>query len=953
MRLKSSVLFWKNGCERAGFLKYLYWFSGVFCLAVMGCHSGSSGGEAARESGLSVHSLRCEYLDNPLGLDTQVPRLSWVIHSGKNGIRQSAYQILAASCQEKLDRGIGDLWDSGKVLSEQSVHVNYSGNPLRSGQECFWKVRIWDQNGRRSDWSESAYWMTGLLEPDGWKARWIQIPSPAETAGSRQQIQALYPLPIFRKTFSVKSDIQKAFVFVCGLGHYELYLNGGKVGDHFLDPPWTVYEKTVYYNTFDITDSLRQGTNALGMMLGKGFYNTHGDRRVHGVKVYRPLKLILQAHILYKDGSEQIVVSDASWKWTRGPITHCAILGGSSYDARLLPSGWAEPAFDDTQWLPVEETVGPGGLLKGMPAPPMKTFLVFKPRRIDEPEPGYFVYDFGQNASFIPKIVLAGPAGCSVRLTPAEQRRGQTDNANNGKGRVNQAGIGAGNYWEYTLRGEGLETWSPAFTYTGFQYLEVSGAVPEDRPNPQHLPVIKELLAVQVRNAPSAAGTFACSNPLFNEINQLIDWSVQSNMAHVLTDCPHREKLGWLEQSYLMGPSILWNYDAAAFFTKIICDIRDSQDPSGQIFTVAPNYPSFEGGFRYSPEWGAAGVFLPWLVYQWYGDIRVLEENYDMMKRYVDWMHSTSDDLIAVAGLGDWYDYGHGQSLGPSRFTPKALTAAATFFGCTQVLARTAAHLGKMDEARTYGALCAKIQERFNQEFFDGSAVYQNFGSPQTANAMALVFSLPPPQTRRAVLQAILDDLEKRNWQQTAGDIGFPYLVKALSDFGCSDVLWRITNRTEVGSYGGILKQGWTCLPEAWDATVTSSMNHLMLGHIQQWFQQDLVGIRPHPQAAGFKKILVRPEPAGDLTWCSGSHRSCYGLMEVSWSRKAETFHLEISIPCNTTAEVYLPADSLESVYLNGRKFSNSQYAVFRELKDGRAVFTLLSGHYTFGSRLP
>ena len=941
----------RKALKKFFFSASLYWLSGLAGLTGMGCRATSMGLSPTARGEVVVNSLRCEYLTDPIGIDTPAPRLSWVIQSNKRGVRQTAYQILASSSRQKLANQIGDLWNSGKISSQQSVQVVYGGKTLLSGQDCFWKVRVWDQNGRRSEWSEPARWSMGLLQPTDWTARWIQQRDPApENATKAEQVQSIYPLPIFRKPFEIQSDVKSAKVYVCGLGHYELFVNGQKAGEHFLDPAWSLYEKTVYYNTFDITDFLRVGSNVFGVMLGKGFYNTRGDRRIHFVNIYRPLKLILQADIEYKDGSRQVVASDGSWKFTRGSLTHCAILGGSDYDARLLPADWRLPGYDEADWKQAEETAGPGGMLTAFTAAPMKRIAVFKPISVEEPQAGYFVYDFGQNASFTPRITLEGQAGQKVRFTPSEQRHGQTGLANDGKGRVNPARIGSPNYWEYTLRGGGRESWSPQFTYSGFQYIEASGAVPEGQPNPQNLPIIRELDAIQVRNASPKAGTFECSNPLFNQINELIDWAVQSNMAHVLTDCPHREKLGWLEESYLMGPSILWNYDTAALFTKKIRDIQDSQDPSGQIYTVAPNYPAFKDGFRYSPEWGAAGVFLPWLVYQWYGDVRILEQSYNMMKGYVDFMRDTSDELIAMPGLGDWFDYGHGESLGPSRFTPVTLTSTAIFYGCAEVVAKTALLLEKTKEAQAYAALCDAIRERFNKEFFDGRAVYQNQGSPQTANAMALALGLAPKQARPAVLEEILRDLKERNYQQTAGDVGFHYLVQTLSDFGRSDVLYRIANREELGSYGYIIKQGWTSLPEAWNIKLTSSMNHLMLGHIQQWFQQHLVGIRPDPAAAGFKKCIIKPEPAGDIVWCRGSHTCLYGTIQSAWKIEKNQFILDITIPANTSADVYIPAESQMEVAEGKSKAVHAKGVDFKRMEDGRAVFAVASGRYRFQS---
>lgn len=898
--------------------------------------------------GLCVDTLRCEYLQDPPAIEARRPRLSWALHADGRGASQIAYQVVVASSERQVLDGEGDLWDSGKVVSGQSVQVEYGGRALRSGQGCFWRVRVWDQGGRVSGWSRPARWSMGLLEAEDWQAKWIQQIDPAPADAEKEElVKSIYPLPIFRKEFEVRPGLRSATVYVSALGHGELFLNGLKVGDRFLDPAWSLYEKTVYYDTFDITEALREGENAFGVMLGKGFYNTRGDRRTHFVKAYRPLKMILQARLDYGDGREEWVVSDGSWKYTRGPLTHCAILGGSSCDARLLPEGWCRPGFDDGAWQAAEETGGPGGALTAFTAYPMRTVRVFEPAAVDEPEPGYFVYDFGQNAAAVPRLRVRGPAGGTVRLTPAEQRHGQTGVANNGKGRVNPAGIGRPNYWEYTLRG-GTEKWTPPFTYSGYQYLEVSGAVPAGRPNPGGLPVVEELVSVQVRSTSPRAGTFECSNALFNQTNRLIDWSVQSNMAHVLTDCPQREKLGWLEQSYLMGPSILWNYDAAAFYSKKVRDIRDSQEASGEIFTVAPAFPRFEGAFQYSPEWGAAGVLLPWQIYQWYGDRRILEENYEMMRRFVDFMQATSDDLIARPGLGDWYDYGHGEPPGLSRLTPETLPATAIFYGCAETVCRAAALLGRADEARAYADLCGQIKARFNEEFFDGRGEYQNSGSPQTANAMALALGLAESGSEAAVLETIVGDLAKRGWQQTAGDIGYHYLVQSLIDAGRSDVIYRIANREEVGSYGYIIRQGWTCLPEAWDATLTSSMNHLMLGHIQQWFQQCLVGIRPDAAGPGFKRFILRPEPVGDVTWCRGSHACLYGTIESDWKLEDGWFVLSTSIPANTTATVYIPAAAGAQVLEGAGPAAEAEGVTFLRMEDGRAVFAVQSGGYRF-----
>lgn len=896
-------------------------------------------GFGAEVRALTVARTRCEYLAHPLGIDSPIPRLSWTLESSRRAETQTAYRILVASDSKQLSVGKADLWDSAKVTSEQSVHVPYGGAELSSGQRCYWSVRVWDKEGHPSRWSKPATWTMGLLRPEDWKASWIGFRDPTpHTTG----------LPIFRKEFSVAKPVRRATVHVCGLGHYELFLNGRKVGKRFLDPAWSVYEKTVYYTTYDITDHLREGRNTFGVMLGKGFYDTFGDRRIHGVSVHRPLVLILQASIEYTDGTDEQIVTDSSWKATAGPVTHNAILGGSDYDARLLAPGWDQSGFDDSSWAPAHPTRGPGGKLVASLSPPMLCFDNFPAVKVDEPEPGYFVYDFGQNASARPRVRVRGAPGQRIRLTPAEQRHGQTDNANNGTGRVDQSGIGKPQYWEYTLRGGEEELWAPQFQYSGYQYLELTGGVPAGAPNPNGLPVVTELVSVHVRNAARSVGAFECSKPLFNKIDRLIDWAVRSNMSHVLTDCPHREKLGWLEVSYLMGPSIAWRYDIARFYAKVSRDIRDSQADSGEIFTIAPNYPKFQAGFRYTPEWGAAGVLLPWQLYQWYGDRQALTNNYDAMRRFVDYMKETSTDLIAAPGLGDWYDYSPGLAPGPSRFTPPELSATATFYLCTRIVSQTAKLLDKNADQAKYEALAHGIRKAFNQAYFNGQDSYANHGSPQTADAMALVAGLVDPKHQEAVIQNLIADIRKRGNQQTSGDIGHRYLLTALRQHGRSDVIFDMTDRDQVGSYGRIVQQGWTTMPEAWDALLTCSMNHCMLGHIQEWFQQGLVGIAPDPTTPGFKKIIIKPRIVGDLTWVTGHHDCMYGRIANSWQRNGDRLRMDVVIPPNTSATVFVPARSAEDVSESGRPASSAPAVEFRRMEEGRAVFVIGSGQYHF-----
>jgi hypothetical protein len=888
---------------------------------------------------LTPGRLRCEDQDEPIAVDGAKPRLSWVLSAAGRGQRQTAYQVLVADDLRALAKDRGTLWDSGRVASAAQNQIEYGGRALGSNEDCFWKVRAWDQDGRAGPWSKPSRWRTALLHPGDWRASWIGAPAAAG-------------LPLFRTEFDIAKPVRRAVVHLSGLGQCELSLDGRKVGDRFLDPAWSVYEKTVYYSTFDLTAALKPGRHAFGVMLGKGFYNTQGDRRVHGVNANRPLQFLLQAQITYADGTQASVLSDDSWRTTPGPVTHSAILGGEDFDARRLPRSWDCAGFDAGGWAGVIPGAFKAGVLRASLSPPMARHASFRPAAVEEPEPGVFVYDFGQNASAIPQLRVRGQAGQVVRLTPAEQRHGMQPRRNDGQGRVNPAGVGHPNYFQYTLRGGGSESWSPQFTYSGFQYLQVEGAVPAGRPNPAGLPVVEELISIHVRNTARSVGSFECSEDLFNRTDRIIDWAVRANLSHVLTDCPHREKLGWLEVSYLMGPSIAGRYDIARFYRKVARDCADSQREDGLVPTVAPAYPAFGGGFAYTPEWGAAAVVVPWQVFQWTGDRSVLAENFEPMSRFVDYMHRTSANLVPKPGLGDWYDYGHGKPVGESQFTPTELSAMATFYRCAVIVVQAARQLGRSADQEHYGALAEDIGRRFHAQWFDGVAQYRNSGSPQCANSMALATGLVPPAHAAAVLQAVVEDVQRRGNQQTAGDIGHWYLLQALAGAGRHDVIHAMTLRTNLGSYGFIVNNGWTSMPEAWDANTGASMNHCMLGHIQEWFLGHVAGIQPDPAAPGYERFLVAPQPVGAVAWARGEHDSIRGPIRSSWRREGDRFRLRVAVPMNSVAKIRIPADGDSELREGGRAGQSGRGWRVLGLEPGGILVEAHGGDYQFESRL-
>jgi alpha-L-rhamnosidase len=889
-------------------------------------------------SALTPSNLRCDGAHNPVGIDTPHPRLSWELASPSRGAIQRAWQVQAFDRDSPTgSRPSNPLWDSGRISSAESGFHPYAGPPLKSSQGIDWRVRVWSDDHAPSPWSTLASWRMGILSTNDWSAHWIRSDS-AE-------------LPVFRKEFKITGHVATAILHASGLGQFEAFLDGTKIGDHFMDPPWSDYDSTVYYSTFDVTHELKPGSHVLSIALGKGFYNTAGDRRIHGVNTKGPLQGLCQLELHLRDGSRQRVGTDESWRTTPGFITHSAILGGEDHDARRLPPTWHQPGFDDRSWPNAVAAPAPQGKLKGLLSPPMKLREPIAPVSTEEPQPGIFVYDFGVNAAAVPRLRVRGQPGQRVRLIPAEQRQGMSPRRNDGHGLVNQAGVGTPNWFEYTLRGGGTEEWTPQFSYSGFQYLQIEGAVPIGLPNPDRKPEIERLWSVPVRSAVDEVGKFACSNPLFNAIDRIVQRAVESNLAHVLTDCPHREKLGWLEVSYLMGPSIAGRYDIHRLYRKIIGDIADSQAPDGKVGTVAPAYPTFQGGFAYTPEWGAAAVMNPWLLYQWYGDRAALESSYPIMRGFVEYLRRTARDLVPEPGLGDWYDYGHGKGLGPSQFTSPELTAMATFYRCSDLVSRSAACLGRDAEAQEYRQLSDAIARAFNDRWFDGAAEYQNLGSPQTANSMALVTGLVPPDRRTAVLDRIVADLRARGNQQTAGDIGFWYLLRALADGGRSEVIHDLASRTNMGSYGFFVRNGWTSLPEAWDADTGASMNHCMLGHIQDWFLSWVGGIRPNPSGPGFERFFVDPHPVGDLTWARAHYQSVRGPIAVSWRKESGEFHLETTVPPNTTATVNLPASRLDDVTESGNALKGARGIRILGTNESGISLEIVGGAYQFRVR--
>ena len=742
-------------------------------------------------------------------------------------------------------------------------------------------------------------------------AKWITAP---DGLGDR--------LPVFRRRFQTDRPVARAEAMVCGLGHFELSINGCPSGESLFEPGWTDYRKTCLLVRQDLSGRLVEGLNELQVFLGNGMYSVGGKpgryRKFKGT--FGPLKLIVCVRIERNDGSVDQVVSDESWQVAPGPIRFSCIYGGEDFDARLA-------AVDPGDWRPVELCNGPGGRLVEQRFPPIRVTETFPIARETSPERGVRVYDFGQNLAGRPRIVVSGRAGQAVRLYP-----GELLDAN---GRVTQKHSGSPVWFEYTLAGGSEEAWTPRFSYTGFRYIEARGAVE----------VIRDIRSEFIHSSAKVVGEFECSNDLYNRIHRLILAAMRSNMQSVFTDCPHREKLGWLEQTHLVGPGILWNFAAESLLAKTCRDMRDAQGDDGSIPTIAPQYVQFQPPwdvFNHSPEWGAAIVLAPWMVYRRTGDATILRENYDAMRRFARYLASRGDRGIVSYGLGDWYDVGP-KPPGFSQLTTAGVTGTATLFQVQSTMSQVARLLEDLDAAAAYQAAAEATGRAFHKRFFDAVNGFYDHGS-QTAQAMPLALGMTPPRHAAGVLRRLIADIESRNYHVSAGDVGFRYVVDALAAHGRSDVLAAMLLRTDPPGYGAQLQRGATALTEAWDADGGKSQNHFMLGHAEAWFYERLVGIRVDFSRP--EQIVIDPAVVGDIVWARARHECPRGEIAVSWERSGDRFRLEVAIPPGLPATVHLPAT-------DGGPHASGAAAELTLRGGVAATYQATPGRHVFESTLP
>jgi alpha-L-rhamnosidase len=906
-------------------------------LVLISIFSLSVASAAERAGVFNLIRLRVEYASNPLGIDAHKPRLSWQIEADDRGVKQSAYQVRVALSERDLQRESALLWDSGKVVSEDSTHCPYEGPALQSGNRYHWQVRIWDGQDRVSNWSTPAYWEMGLLAPSDWQANWIE-------PDLQEDVSKPGPSPMLRTTFKLKNNVERARAYVTSHGLYEMHLNGQRVGDQLFTPGWTSYSKRLQYQTYDVTALLQRGENAVGVLLGNGWYrgeigftqqrNQYGDR----------LALLMQIKVTYRGGGGETIITDGSWKATTGPILMSEIYHGETYDARLEKIGWTTSGYDDGQWSGVRLAVHRKDHLVAPAGPPVRRIEEVRPIEILQTPAGETVVDMGQNLVGWVKLRVRGPSGTTVALKHAEvlDREGNfyTENLRTAKQTV-----------QYTLKGDGIEIFEPHFTFQGFRYVAVEGY-------PGTL-TLDSLTGVVIYSDMTLAGEFETSNPLINQLQRNIIWGQKGNFLDVPTDCPQRdERLGWTGDAQVFARTAAFNMDVSGFFTKWMRDVAADQLEDGSVPHVVPDILSQPGKpATGSAAWADAAVIIPWTIYLSYGDKRILEEQYDSMVRWVEYAARRAGDDYVWHGdfhFGDWLAYATTRSDYPGATTGKDLIATAFFAHSTDLLRGIAQVLDKQEDAARYSELSSKIRSAFCREFVTATGrVGEN---TQTAYALALQFDLLPEDLRPVAAARLAREVRERK-HLTTGFVGTPYLCHVLSRHGYLDEAYLLLNREDYPSWLYPVKQGATTIWERWDGQKPdgsfqdkgmNSFNHYAYGAIGEWMYRVMAGIEIDESAPAYKHVLIQPQPGGGFTWVKASHDTLYGKVSSAWKLEKGGFELVVEIPANTRATVRLPGADLGTVLESGKALPQAD-GIGSSRQDGDSVVLEIgSGRYRF-----
>ncbi|MGM0531827.1 MAG: family 78 glycoside hydrolase catalytic domain [Bacteroidota bacterium] len=872
-------------------------------------------------------NLKCNYRSNPLGTDIQTPRFSWQVHDTSKQSMQKAYQVLVSTSREKLEKDTGDIWNSGKVRSGQALHISYEGPDLKPATRYYWKVKVWDNRGRVSPYSNIQWFETGLLKKEDWKANWIS------TSAWKKEVPPDNPAPYFRKSFEINRTIEQARMYISGLGYYELFINGRQVDDHQLDPAVTDYEERVKYVTHDVGEYLKEGTNTFIVVLGHGWYNQHSPSAWDFHEAPWRNSPVFIGQLQYKDdkGQNHTVVSDHTWKYNRGPVVYNSIRNGEFYDARRYNEQWLLPGYDDKSWEQALEVSGPEGRLSAQKLPPMRITKTMEAQEIARPEAGTYIFDFGQNIAGWTQLNASGERGETITIEHGERlyENGTLDQEelsrfiNEGPTQTNI----------YTLQGNGKETWEPSFSYHGFRYASVKG-LPEK-------PTQTTLKARVMHTDFDTAGTFVSSDTLLNQIHRNTQWSYLGNFHGYPEDCPHREKIGWSGDGQVAAEMGMWNFHATTAYRKWLDDFLDEQRPDGELPGIIPTsgwgYGDEEDPLGYGPQWEGAFVTIPWNLYLYKGDKKILSRYYEGIKKYIGYLEGQADNYLLSGGIND-----HKYVDTP---TEPPVISSAYFYHLTNITGKMAAVLNKKEDRKYYEQLAQNIQQAYNKKYYHPEQhTYGNGG--QTSLSMALYFGLVEKKNEQKVLNSLVEEINNQDNHFDAGVIGVKCLINVLTDHGLTDLAYEMITQKTYPGYGDWIERGATTLWQTWDGSM--SRNHIMFGSVDEWFFEALSGIKTDPEHPGFKHFFLEPQLPEKLSHARATHHSLYGEIKSAWRKKAEGTAFRFAVPFNTTATITLPIKKGQEVLEGGATLSESQNIEMISRKDRNVEIKVGSGNYNF-----
>jgi alpha-L-rhamnosidase len=871
-------------------------------------------------------NLLTENKSNPIAIDQSSPRFSWQLRTNNRNTMQTAYELI-------VTEGKKNVWSSGKINSDKSVQVPYEGSALQSNKKYNWKVRVWDNSGKASAWSETALFQTGLLNPADWKASWIE--------GGALDDSIKRPALLFRNQFTINKKITTATLYVTAHGMYEVQVNGKRVGDAYLAPGWTSYNKRLQYQAYDVTNLIANGKNAIGAIVGNGWYRGYlawnDNKNIYGKK----LGLLAQVNITYSDGTMDVITTNENWKTSVSPIQGVEIYHGEMYDARAEQKGWSAAGFNDASWSKVTIGVYPTENLIATENEPVKKHETFKAGNLITTPSGEKVLDFGQNLVGWVVVKANGNAGDKIVIKHAEvlDKAGNfyTENLRAAKATAT-----------YVLKGGGEETFEPHFTFFGFRYIKIENYPGQINP--------ENFTAVALYSDMKPTGSFTSSNAMINQLQHNIQWGQRGNFLDVPTDCPQRdERLGWTGDAQAFSRTASYNFNVNNFFSKWLKDVAADQQPNGSVPFVVPNV--LGPGAGASAGWADVATIIPWNMWLAYGDKKILETQYPSMKSWVKYMTDSSINDLWNRGFhfGDWLFYRpFDDNDGRSAVTDKYLIAQCFYANSVQLLINVAKVLNKADEVATYSAVLQRVKDAFLKEYVTPNG--RLVSSTQTAYVLALNFDMLPENLRQPAAQKLAENVKSYNNHLTTGFLGTPYLCHVLSRFGYDDIAYKLLLQKDYPSWLYPVTMGATTIWERWDGQKPdstfqtpgmNSFNHYAYGAIGDWMYRVMTGLDTYEDGPGYKHIKIQPHIGGDFTNASASLQTYYGTISSSWKLENGKLKMDIEIPANTTATIFIPAKNASSITESGKAISTTGLKV-KNASNGYISFESGSGSYHF-----